>query len=724
MVVTTVSTLIIASLFYLHYVLQPAMDKLAEYRPLEAYWLMQHAVVTTLIVLSISVLTGWLLASRVESVISRPIAQLAQAALRVTEVNDYSPRLKYHGNDELGDLVTGFNSMLAAVEQRDAALQQAQQQLEQRVLERTKELRQEVADRRRAEKDLSQQLARISLLNQITRATSNRQDLESILSVMLSELTLHLPADFGCALLLEPDSGTLRVACCRERELDTAYLAWKVDNWSVPVAGSGWESPEAGPMFVQDLVEAAPRKVFSKPAQLGMQTAAALPLRFETKLLGILVIARRAAGGFSEGEKQFLQSLAEHVSLAGHQALLHSRLQRAYEELNQTQQTVMQHERLRALGQMASGIAHDINNALSPVSGFAEVLLLTEPHLSANAQKHLNYIKTASDDIAHIVSRLREFYRSRQDEDARKPVAVDPLILGVIELTRPRWRDLAQRRGISVDVVPDLCPNPPEILGVEPELREALTNLVFNALDAMPQGGSIPLRTRTAELPTDGSAPVAARLLIEIADTGTGMDEETRKRCLEPFFSTKGKRGTGLGLAMVYGTIQRHNGTIEIDSEPGRGTTMRLILPVRSAGATESATPQVHAPLPPLKILFVDDEPLLRVLIEELLATEGHSVTTADGGVEGLAAFREMIAAGAPPDVVITDLGMPQMDGRELTTQIKRDSPRTPVIMMTGWGKMMRGEEEIRAPVDALISKPPQMPEVQEALRKVLLRNG
>ena len=477
-------------------------------------------------------------------------------------------------------------------------------------------------------------------------------------------------------------------------------------------------------MFVQDLVEAAPRKVFSKPAQLGMQTAAALPLRFETKLLGILVIARRAAGGFSEGEKQFLQSLAEHVSLAGHQALLHSRLQRAYEELNQTQQTVMQHERLRALGQMASGIAHDINNALSPVSGFAEVLLLTEPHLSANAQKHLNYIKTASDDIAHIVSRLREFYRSRQDEDARKPVAVDPLILGVIELTRPRWRDLAQRRGISVDVVPDLCPNPPEILGVEPELREALTNLVFNALDAMPQGGSITLRTRTAELPTDGSAPVAARLLIEIADTGTGMDEETRKRCLEPFFSTKGKRGTGLGLAMVYGTIQRHNGTIEIDSEPGRGTTMRLILPVRSAGATESATPQVHAPLPPLKILFVDDEPLLRVLIEELLATEGHSVTTADGGVEGLAAFREMIAAGAPPDVVITDLGMPQMDGRELTTQIKRDSPRTPVIMMTGWGKMMRGEEEIRAPVDALISKPPQMPEVQEALRKVLLRNG
>jgi CheY-like chemotaxis protein len=209
-------------------------------------------------------------------------------------------------------------------------------------------------------------------------------------------------------------------------------------------------------------------------------------------------------------------------------------------------------------------------------------------------------------------------------------------------------------------------------------------------------------------------------LLLEVIDTGLGMDEETRNRCLEPFFSTKGQRGTGLGLAMVYGTMQRHQGSIEIESAPGKGTTMRLVFPLTEIDQAPAADRRPREPLAALHVLFIDDEPLLRELIREILEASGHTVTTADGGSEGIERFRELRRQGRIPDVVITDLGMPKVDGREVTLAVKRESPATPVIMMTGWGKMMRDQQEIRAPVDALISKPPQMAEIEETLRRVL----
>jgi signal transduction histidine kinase/ActR/RegA family two-component response regulator len=437
-----------------------------------------------------------------------------------------------------------------------------------------------------------------------------------------------------------------------------------------------------------------------------------------------MVVARVLADSFSGGEFKFLQSLSEHVALAGHQAQLYDDVQRAYNELRATQRGVMQQERLSALGQMASGVAHDINNALSPVSGFAELILATESQLSDSARKYLEHIRTASDDIAHIVSRLREFYRTRLEEQELLPIDVAPLVQQVVDLTRPRWKDLAHRRGHNFEVRIDLSAEVSTFVGIETEVREALTNLVFNAIDAMPEGGTITIRSRPANrLPAVSQK--ASHLLLEVTDTGIGMDEETRKRCVEPFFSTKGKRGTGLGLAMVYGTLQRHEGTIEVESELGIGTTIRLVFPLRESTVNASANDALaRVELPPLRILFVDDEPLLRELVREILETEGHTVITAEGGPAGLQTFRQMLMAGRPPDVLLTDLGMPHLDGRELTHIVKRESPATPVIMITGWGKMLQGEDEIRAPVDALLSKPPKIAELLDALHRVVACNG
>jgi CheY-like chemotaxis protein len=201
------------------------------------------------------------------------------------------------------------------------------------------------------------------------------------------------------------------------------------------------------------------------------------------------------------------------------------------------------------------------------------------------------------------------------------------------------------------------------------------------------------------------------------------MDEETRERCLEPFYSTKGEQGTGMGLAMVYGVMQRHDGSIEIESERGKGTTMRLLFP--ATGMEEETLPchaEGVAPYegPSLRILCVDDEARVREVLHELLRADGHHVETANGGEDGVAAFQRAYEQGHPFDVVITDLGMPKVDGYEVARAIKRLSPSTPVILLTGWGYKLRTEGNVPIEVDEVLSKPVEMRKMREALARVV----
>jgi signal transduction histidine kinase/ActR/RegA family two-component response regulator len=458
----------------------------------------------------------------------------------------------------------------------------------------------------------------------------------------------------------------------------------------------------------------------------GLRSLVAAPLLVESQVFGVLIAARRQAHAFSSGECEFLKQLSEHVALAAHQAQLHGALQQAYDDLRQTQQAVMQQERLRALGQMASGIAHDINNAISPVMLYTESLLEQEPNLSPRARGYLETIRRAIDDVAQTVMRMREFYRQREPQLALSSVQVNTLVQQVIDLTRARWSDMPQQRGIAIKMQTELAPDLPAIMGSESEIREALINLIFNAVDAMPNGGTLKVRTRVTENAVGAEgAPTLQRVHVEVTDTGVGMDEKTRSRCMEPFFTTKGERGTGLGLGMVYGVVQRHSAEIEIETAVGAGTTMRLSFPVSVAVIAESAEPATGytAPLR-LRMLIVDDDPLLLKSLRDTLEIDGHVVVVANGGQAGIDAFHAAQGRGETFMVVITDLGMPHIDGRKVASAIKAASPSTPVILLTGWGQRLVADGDIPPHVDCVLNKPPRLNDLRRALAQSCRPDG
>jgi CheY-like chemotaxis protein len=259
-----------------------------------------------------------------------------------------------------------------------------------------------------------------------------------------------------------------------------------------------------------------------------------------------------------------------------------------------------------------------------------------------------------------------------------------------------------------IDVRTELASGLPRIFGTESDIRDALTNLVFNAVDAMPDGGTLTLRTRQ----------VGQLVELDLSDTGAGMDEETRRRCIEPFFTTKGERGTGMGLAMVYGMVQRHDAQIEIDSALGVGTTVRLQF---KAAPSVAVAPKraVLRPNRPLNLLVIDDDPLVAQSLLHVLNHEGHTVTTADGGQAGIDAFATANKQARPFDVVMTDLGMPYVDGRAVAAAIKSMSPRTPILLLTGWGQRLSTEQTVPEHVDRLLSKPPKLAELSAALAEM-----
>jgi len=682
----------------------------------------RYAVMILLFMLASLVVTLFLSGS-LQRIISRPIFHLASTAKAVSGEKNYSLRATKEGNDELGQLIDGFNEMLGQIQQRDSELQQAHDKLELRVEQRTQDLRAEIAERKRTEATLKQQFLRISLLNQITQAISDRQDTDSILHVVLRQLEDHMGFDLGLVALFDSKVQTLNVVALRAKN---SLLATQLDLQEGSVLSlmeTGFQLCEKGQtVYCADTLKET-ALLTEKLAVTGWRSAVGVPLMVEGKLFGVLISARLKPDDFSSGDCEFLRMLSEHVALAAHQARLHQDLENAYHELRHTQAAVLQQERLKALGQMASGIAHDVNNALSPVVGFSDLILKGDYGLNSAGKKYLKYISTAGEDIAHIVARLREFYRTREDDESLQPLNLNTLAEQVVDMTRPRWRDIPQSNGLTIEVRTELAPDMPKLAGIESEIREALTNLVLNAVDAMPNGGKITLCTRVLRQEDGNKRP--RQVLVEITDTGMGMNEETRKRCLEPFFSTKGKRGTGLGLAMVYGVMERHEGNIEIQSELGKGTTFRLIFPVRAKLCEQEEPEERPAAIEPMKILCIDDEPLLRELIKQMLERDGHLVAVCDGGQSGLDEFRIARERGNAFDLVITDLGMPYLDGRQVAKMLKQESPATPVILLTGWGAFMKEDGSTHANVDGILSKPPRSRELRETLNRFRsARNG
>jgi PAS domain S-box-containing protein len=564
---------------------------------------------------------------------------------------------------------------------------------------------------KRAEARLQAQLARMNLLDQISCAIGERQDLQSIYQVVIRSLEDQLPLDFACVCRFDAVSNTLVVTSVGAASQALAMDLVMTEQARIEIDQNGLSRCVQGDLVYEP---DAAKVAFPFPQRLarsGLHSVVMAPLQAERRVFGILVSARRHVDGFSSTDCEFLRQLTQHVALAAQQAHLYGELQQAYDDLRQTQQAVMQQERLRALGQMASGIAHDINNALSPAALYTQSLLEREENLSPRARDCLEQIDRAISDVASTVARMREFYRQREPQMAFTTVQLNQLVRQVLELTRARWSDMAQQRGTVIDAREELADDLPAVLGVESEIREAFMNLMLNAIDAMPEGGVLTVRTRRDFAP-------AKHACVEIIDTGVGMDEETRRRCLEPFYTTKGERGTGLGLAMVYGILQRHGADLEIDSAPGQGTTMRLrfAVPEKTAVAPLDELVVDSAQVQRLRILVIDDDPLLLKSLQDTLEGEGHTVQTANGGRAGIEAAEAAQAAGSFFSVVITDLGMPYVDGRKVASAIKHLSSDTPVILLTGWGQRLVAEGEVPDHVDQVLSKPPKLRELRASL--------
>ncbi|HEX2736094.1 MAG TPA: ATP-binding protein [Polyangiaceae bacterium] len=611
--------------------------------------------------------------------------------------------------------------------QMERELEATNASLEQRVTARTAELEasnqaleDEALVRRTTEQKVQAQLQHLNLLHQITRAIGERQDLNSIFQVVIRSVEEHLPLDFACVCTYDPVSHSLTVVSVGIASEALALGLAMPERATVPVDENGLSRCVRGELVYEPDITDVPMPFPQRLACGGLRSLVAAPLLVESQVFGVVIAARLQAEGFTSSECEFLKQLSEHAGLAAHHAQLYSALQIAYDDLRQTQQAVMQQERLRALGQMASGIAHDINNAISPAALYAETLLDREENLSADARDRLETIKRAIDDVGQTVGRLGEFYRQRERQLPHVPVDVSKMARQVIDLTRARWSDMSQRQGIAIRVQTEFSEQPITILGVESEIREALTNLVLNAVDAMPEGGTLTLRTRTTDGPALGSGERNLRLvLVEVEDTGLGMDEDVRRRCLEPFFTTKGTRGTGLGLAMVYGVVMRHGGEIEIDSGPGRGTTMRLKFTAPSIAVGSAPELASRAPSEHLRILIVDDDPLILKSLRDALESDGHLVTAANGGRLGIEEFKRANQSQTPFAVVITDLGMPDIDGRKVASAVKSESRTTPVILLTGWGQRLVTDGDVPPNVDRVLNKPPRLRELRDALHVV-----
>jgi signal transduction histidine kinase/CheY-like chemotaxis protein len=426
-------------------------------------------------------------------------------------------------------------------------------------------------------------------------------------------------------------------------------------------------------------------------------------LTYRTYLKNIQMMAAAAkaeaeAATRAEAAKAQAEQAERHVEELSHYIAEQERIREQYSQI----------EKLSALGELASGVAHDFNNTLAGILGRAQLLQNTSD--PAKIESGLNIIIKTAKDGAKTIKRIQDFARQRRDH-AFTPVAVDQLLLDVSEITRPRWKDHAEAANVHINLELRINSNV-LVLGDESELREVLVNMVFNAVDAMPEGGTLTLATRE----TGGAVE------ISVADTGMGMSDDVRSRIFDPFFTTKGKAGMGLGLAVSYGIIRRHEGSVEVESETGRGTSFRITLPSGKNAARRQASvnqPAVAAAVQPggthcLKFLVVDDEEPVRELLRDILEREGHEVTTAASGREALVFYDETRFAA-----VLMDVGLPGMSGWELARAIRERDEKMPLAIITGWGEAVGSNVQKAAGVDWVVAKPFTVEQITGIAREV-----
>ncbi|HJR02156.1 MAG TPA: ATP-binding protein [Methylomirabilota bacterium] len=542
---------------------------------------------------------------------------------------------------------------------------------------------------------------KLGTLNEMVELAARIPKIQDLLGLVLQSTMRAVRATVGSIMILDRDRTVLKLAASRGIPDDVVpAVEVKVGEG---VAGKVVEMGE--PVLVDDIAS-DPRFNKTNDPQYGNGSFICMPIRVGDRVIGVINMAKRRdpAGAethrpppFSSTDLQFLNALMTYIGYAVDNSRLleeaqssASQLQNVVDDLKSTQGQLVRGETLRAMGQLSSGMAHHLNNLFAVILGRVELMMGKVQE--AGVRRSLEIIQRTAQDGAEVVRRVQRFSRVQPVSD----VAVDlnQLMQEVVELTRPRWHDEAQLRGARIEVKVEAG-----VIGAaagEPApLREVLMNLLLNAADAITQGGgTVTLKTWSKD----------DRVYCSVTDTGAGMPEEVRRRALEPFFTTKGPKATGLGLSVAYGTVQRYGGTLTVESTEGQGTCVEISLPTASkaAAVAKTSTAAQKAPALPLRILVIDDELQVRSTLAEMLEEQGHSVTQAPGGREGLSFLesnRELV------DVVISDLGMPDMTGWDVAAAIQERWPGLPVGLITGWGETEITREE-RSRVNFVINKP------------------
>ncbi|MBI2299546.1 MAG: response regulator [Armatimonadetes bacterium] len=527
------------------------------------------------------------------------------------------------------------------------------------------EVRRRTGDLRQVNEELSGRNRELLRLSEIDAAIHSSADLGTLLGARARDLRIALRP------------GTLVEHAVRTREV---LLTHDV----AAVLASHVTSPERRALLPDVL------RIFSFATVLG------LPLDVGDDFIGLLAVGSRReldsrhlerARSFATQAAIAVARVQQEHELTEHQAAL----EQAYRELQRSQEQVVHLEKMRVIGEMASGVAHNLNNLLTSILGTAQILLVGD--VPQTLVHRLRLIEQGALDAASLVRRIGAL--THQAPQQLTSADVNDLVDDAVAMTEPRWRHHADRVEAPISVQVDCRARQP--VQVDPAaVREVLMNLILNSVLAMPEGGEILCRTWD-----EGD-----HVCLAVRDSGVGMSEETKQRCFEPFYTTRGPAGTGLGLHMAYQVVKRHGGGIEVSSELGVGTEFTVRIPVATPeGEPRAVAPWEGAQLPGraghLHALVVDDQPMVRETLAELLQALGHQVTLASNGPEALALFDPLNHS-----VVFTDWGMPEMSGLAVARAIKGRSPDTPVVLVTGFDANLPPEVVNADEIDTRLQKP------------------
>jgi signal transduction histidine kinase/ActR/RegA family two-component response regulator len=539
-----------------------------------------------------------------------------------------------------------------------------------------------------------EQSKRLSALVELSTTIYSTLNYQVVLNKVIDLATSFVSASYATIYLLSSDGTKLKSLMTNA---DTMRESIMGSDLTIGKGAEGRAAAQGEGVIVNGL--SASGSEDGESAMRGSRIA--VPLSFSGNTIGVLCVHRDSGGLFTLEDLQFISIFARQAADVIENARMFRDLQLAYNKLSCTQEQMLETEKLRALGEMACGVAHDFNNRLGAILGRAQ--LLQEQISDQRVLDGLREIEGLALKGAETVRRTQEFARVRS-KTVKERVSINQVVQDAVETTKPFWKDQAQLNLVEVELATDLTATQP-IAGSLGELVDALSNMIQNSVEAMPNGGKITVNT----------CDQGDEVVIEIVDNGVGMTLQDREKMFYPFFTTKGKGKTGLGLSVAYGILTRHQVAVDVVTEEGKGTRISMIFPARPELAEREEKKAPRGTVKRLRVLLVDDDESLLSVVFELLSSLGHDTATASEGIEALAKFGEREF-----DIVITDLGLPGMSGWDIAKAVKLKDPNMPVIIISGWGAQIAESDISSRGVDLVLPKPFTLAQLEEAIGTVL----